>query len=56
MTDFLPNAHISAAEISKVIKRLKSPKRVGLDGIPSLIIKGSDIFIPLLTYIVSKTF
>jgi hypothetical protein len=31
-----------------VQKRLKA---TGLDGIPSFIVKGSDIFVPLLTYI-----
>jgi hypothetical protein len=50
--DFLPTAPVSAAEVRKAIKRLKPSKRVGLDGIPSFIIKScSDIFIPLLTYI-----
>jgi hypothetical protein len=38
--------------VSKAIKRLRPSKCVGLDGIPSLVIKGgSDIFTPLLTYI-----
>jgi hypothetical protein len=38
--------------VSKAIKRLRPSKWVGLDGIPSLVIKGcSDIFTPLLTYI-----
>jgi hypothetical protein len=45
-------APVSAAEVSKAIERLKPSKCVGLDGIPSFIIKGcSDVFIPLLTYI-----
>jgi hypothetical protein len=48
----LPTAPISAAEVSRAIKRLIPSKCVGLDGIPSFIIKGcSDIFILLLTYI-----
>jgi hypothetical protein len=35
-----------------VIKRLRPSKLFGLNGIPSLVIKGcSDIFTPLLTYI-----
>jgi hypothetical protein len=51
-SDFLPIAPIAAAEVSKAIKRLRPSKCVGLDGIPSLVIKGcSDIFTPLLTYI-----
>jgi hypothetical protein len=51
-SDFLPTAPISAAEVSKAIKRLRPSKCVGLDGIPSFIIKGcSDVFIPLLTHI-----
>jgi hypothetical protein len=41
---------VSAAEVSKAMKRLNPSKCVGLDGI-SFIIKGcSEIFIPLLTY------
>jgi hypothetical protein len=52
MTDFLPTAPVSAAEVSKAITCLKPSKCVGLDGIPSFIIKDClDIFIPLLTYI-----
>jgi hypothetical protein len=51
-SDSLPTVPISAAEVSKVIKRLRPSKCVGLDGIPSLVIKGcSDIFTPLLAYI-----
>jgi hypothetical protein len=34
-TDFLPTAPVSAAEVSKDIKRLKPSMCVGLDGIPS---------------------
>jgi hypothetical protein len=46
-SDFLLTAPISAAEVSKVIKRLRPS-----NGIPSLVIKGcSDIFTSLLTYI-----
>jgi hypothetical protein len=41
-TDFLPTAPISAAEVSK---RLKPSKCVGLDGIPSFIIKVALIFL-----------
>jgi hypothetical protein len=51
-SDFLPTAPISAAEVSRAIKRLRPSKCVGLDGIPSFVIKGcSDVFTPLLTYI-----
>jgi hypothetical protein len=51
-SDCLPTASISAAEVSKAIKRLRPSKCVGLDGIPSFIIKGcSDVFIPLLKHI-----
>jgi hypothetical protein len=51
-SDFLPTASISAAEVSKAMKRLRPSKCFRLDGIPSLVIKGcSDIFTPLLTYI-----
>jgi hypothetical protein len=39
-TDFLPMAPVSSAEVSKAIKHLKPSKCVGLDGIPSFIIKG----------------
>jgi hypothetical protein len=46
-TDFLPVAPVSAAEVSKAMKRLKLPKRVGLGGIKGC----SDIFIPLLTHL-----
>jgi hypothetical protein len=52
ISDVLPTAPISAAEASRAIKRLRPSKCVGLDGIPSFIIKGcSDIFLLLLTYI-----
>jgi hypothetical protein len=45
-SDFLPTAPISSAEVSKAIKRLRPSKCVGLDRIPSLVIKGcSDIFL-----------
>jgi hypothetical protein len=45
-------APVSAVEVSKAMKRLKPTYCVGLDDIPSFIIKGcSDIFIPLLAYI-----
>jgi hypothetical protein len=48
----LPAAPFSATEVSRAIKRLRPSKCVGLNGIPSFIIKGfSDIFILLLTYI-----
>jgi hypothetical protein len=48
---FLPTAPISAAEVSRAIKRLR-PTCVGLDGIPSFTIKGcSDVFTPLSTHI-----
>jgi hypothetical protein len=51
-TDFLPTAPVSAAEVSKAVKRLKPSKCVGLDGIPLFNINGcSDIFIPLPTFI-----
>jgi hypothetical protein len=50
-TDFLPMAPISAAKFSRNLKRLEPSKCDGLDGIPSFIIKGSDNFMPLLTYI-----
>jgi hypothetical protein len=46
-TDLLPVAPVSAAEVSKAMKRLKLSKRVGLGGIKGC----SDIFIPLLTHI-----
>jgi hypothetical protein len=50
-SDVLPTAPISAAEASKAIKRLRPYKCVGLDAIPSFIIKGcSDVFVPLLTH------
>jgi hypothetical protein len=50
-SDFLPTAPITAAAVSRAIKRLRPSKCDGLDGIPSLVIKCcSDIFIPLLTY------
>jgi hypothetical protein len=43
---------VSAAEVSKAIKRLRPSKCVGLDGIPSIQFKDcSDVFTPLLTYI-----
>jgi hypothetical protein len=52
VSDFLPTALISAAEVSKAIQRLRPSKCVGLDGIPSFIIKDySNVFIPLLTHI-----
>jgi hypothetical protein len=51
MTDFLPMAPISIAEVSWAIKHLKPSTCGGLDDIPSFINKGSGIFIPLLTYI-----
>jgi hypothetical protein len=51
-SDVLPTAPISVSEVSKAIKRLRPSRCVGLDGIPSFIIKGcSDVFIPLLTHI-----
>jgi hypothetical protein len=51
-SDFLPTAPISAAEISKAMKRLRPSKCVGLDGIPSSVMKGcSEIFTALLTYV-----
>jgi hypothetical protein len=51
-SDVLPTTPISAAEASKTIKRLRPSKCVGLDDIPSFIIKGcSDVFIPLLTHV-----
>jgi hypothetical protein len=44
-SDFLPTAPISAAEVSNAIKRLRPSEYVGLDGIPSFVIKGcSDVF------------
>jgi hypothetical protein len=46
-SDFLPTAPISAAEVSKAIKRLRPSKCVGLDGIPSLVIKVVLIFLLL---------
>jgi hypothetical protein len=38
-SDFLPTAPISAAEVSKAIKHLRPSKCIGLDGIPSFIIR-----------------
>jgi hypothetical protein len=50
-SDFLPTAPISAVGISKAIKRLKHSKCVGVDEIPSLIIKGRPhTFISLLIF------
>jgi hypothetical protein len=52
MTDFLPTVPVSASELRKATNCLKPSKCVGLDDIPSFIVKGfSDIFIRLLTYI-----
>jgi hypothetical protein len=50
-TDFLPVASVSAAEVSKAMKRLKLSERVGLGGIRGC----SDIFIPLLTHIFNRS-
>jgi hypothetical protein len=50
-SDILPTAPISAAEMSRAIKRFRPSKCVALDGILSFIIKGSGIFILLLTHI-----
>ena len=51
-TDILPIACISTADVHKAIKRLRPTKSVGLDGIPSFIIKGcSEIFVPILRFI-----
>jgi hypothetical protein len=50
--EFLSLAHISEADVSKVIKRLKPSKSVELDDIPGFVIKGcSVIFIPILKHI-----
>jgi hypothetical protein len=55
-SDLLPTATISAAKVCRDIKRLRSSKCVGLDGIPSFIIKGCfDVFTPLLTFNLSVT-
>jgi hypothetical protein len=52
LQDFLPTPPVSAAEVGTAIKLLKLSKRVGVDRIPSFIIKGiSHSFIPLLSYI-----
>jgi hypothetical protein len=40
ISDFLPTASISVAEVSRAIKRLRPSKCVGLDGIPLIIING----------------
>jgi hypothetical protein len=51
-TDVLPLAPISNSDVPNAIKRLRSTKSVGLDGISSFIIKGcSDIFVPVLKFI-----
>jgi hypothetical protein len=43
---------VTEADIHRAIRRLKPSKSVGLDGIPSSIIKGcTDSFVPLLKYI-----
>lgn len=50
--DILPIASISASEVQNAIKRLRPTKSVGLDGIPSFIIKGcAEILIPVLQFI-----
>ena len=51
-TGVLPTARISASDVQNAIKRLRPTKSVGLDGIPSFIIKGcSEIFVPVLKFI-----
>jgi hypothetical protein len=53
---FLPTAPVSAALVNRHVKRLRSSKYLGLDGIQSFIMKGfSDIFMPLLTRIFNLT-
>jgi hypothetical protein len=44
-------------DVSKAIKRLRSTKSVGLDGIPSFVVKGcSEIVAHLLTFIFNLSF
>ena len=51
-SDILHLPPISELDILKVIKRLRPPKSVGLDGISTFIVNGcSAIFAPLLKYI-----
>jgi hypothetical protein len=51
-SEFLPLAPIFELGICKALKRLRPSKAVGLDGIPSFVIKGcSEIFIPVLKHI-----
>jgi hypothetical protein len=50
-SEFLSLASISKLEICKALKCLRPSKGVGLDGIPSFVIKGcSEIFIPVLKH------
>jgi hypothetical protein len=51
-SEFLSLAPISELEMCKALKRLRPSKAVGLDGIPSFVIKScSEIFIPVLKHI-----
>jgi hypothetical protein len=51
-TENLPLAFISDSDFQSAVKRLRPTKSVGLDGIPSFVIKGcSDIFVPTFTFI-----
>jgi arginine decarboxylase-like protein len=50
-TKVLPLAPISNSDVHNAIKRLRPTKSVGLDGIPSFIIKGcSNIFVPVFKF------
>jgi hypothetical protein len=49
-SDFLNVPPISDSEVKKTIQHLSSSKSVGPDEIPSFIIKGSEIFAPLLRH------
>jgi hypothetical protein len=51
-TENLPLAFISDFDVQNAIKRLRPTKAVGLDGIPSYVIKGcSEMFVPVLRFI-----
>jgi hypothetical protein len=51
-SDFFKVPFIFDSDVKQAFQRLKSTKSVGLDDIPSFIIKGcSEIFVPVLKHI-----